>query len=58
VGYYIEGNNSNLVKEIMSKPELREVFMNYIYSSKEDRKKFRFIRYQDSGKLEIIDGRN
>lgn len=57
MGIYVEGNNSNLVKEIMNDRRLTAIFMEWTEASDEEKKQFEFVRYSDTGKLDIIDNR-
>jgi hypothetical protein len=53
----MEGNNSPLMKEIRANPRLLSIFMKYVRADEADRKLFEFVRYQDTGRLDIIDRR-
>lgn len=53
----MEGNNSPLMKEIRANPRLLSIFMKYVRADEADKKRFEFVRYQDTGRLDIIDRR-
>lgn len=54
---YVEGNNSELMKEIMGNRRLMDKFMDYVLARPEDKKLFEFVRYKDTGRLDILDNR-
>lgn len=57
MSFAVEGKNSELMKEIMSDPRLLDIFTQYALSSDADKEFFKFVRYQDTGRLDIIDTR-
>lgn len=57
MSYSVEGNNSPLVREIMRDRRLSRIFMQWVKASDEEKKKFDFVRYTETGKLDIIDNR-
>lgn len=53
----MEGSVSDDMKEIMNDDRLVSKFMDYALATPQDKLKFRFVRYETSGKLDIIDTR-
>ena len=48
----MEGNNSELMKKIMSNQKLMSKFMKYVIASEEKKKDFEFIKFDD-GSIQI-----
>ncbi|UAY53215.1 hypothetical protein [Ferruginibacter albus] len=53
----MEGNNSNRMKEIMNDKTLMSKFMDYAMAPDSEKNYFKFVRYRDTGRLDIVDNR-